>query len=92
MTFLVTKFGVQEHVILHSDAPGEHAPILGLEWSPSGQELCLMVITADSKLLFWRHGAAGASVSCPLSIKDWQLDHVRQLSNYPGRCITFGKP
>lgn len=71
---------MQEHVILDSEAP-----VSSLMWSPPGQELYLMAITAGSKLHFWRHGVVGGPVTCPLSIRDWQLDHVEQLSSSPGR-------
>ena len=81
----IPYLGMQEHVILDSDALGEQDPVTSLEWCPSGRELHLMAITAGSKLLFWRHGAAAGPVLTPLSIRDWQLDHVRQLSSFPGR-------
>ena len=84
---------MQEHVILDCDALSGHAPISALEWGPSGQELYLMAITAGSQLLCWRHGAAGVPLSGPLSIQDWQIDHVTQLSSSPGRrnyaCISI---
>ena len=58
---------------------------MGLEWAPPGLELCLLATTASGEILLWRHGALNVFVSSPLSLKDWQLDHVRQLPSSPGR-------
>jgi len=76
---------MQEHILLESDILSQTAPVVGLEWAPPGLELYLLAITAGGEILLWRHGALNAFVSSPLSLRDWHLDHVRQLPSSPGR-------
>jgi hypothetical protein len=54
-------------------------PVMHLEWTPLGQELCLMATTSGGKVLIWTH-ADRALASGPLSLKDWELVYVRDLT------------